>query len=45
MARIIQEKCAGCGICASVCPGGIEMINRKADIRNKKADCPAPHSE
>jgi ferredoxin len=39
MAKIIQEECVGCGVCANICPEGIEMINGKAKIKNENADC------
>jgi ferredoxin len=39
MARIDEARCAGCGICAGVCPEGIEMSGGKARIRNEKAAC------
>jgi ferredoxin len=34
-----KEKCAGCGICAGICPQGLEIIGGKARIRNKNAEC------
>jgi Fe-S-cluster-containing hydrogenase component 2 len=36
MAKIMQEECVGCGVCANICPDGIEMINGKAKIKNEK---------
>jgi len=39
MARIDETRCAGCGICAGVCPQGIEMKNGKAAIKDQKAVC------
>ncbi len=39
MVRIIQEECVGCGVCANICPDGIEMVNGKAKIKNEKAEC------
>ncbi|RLC38658.1 ferredoxin [Candidatus Falkowbacteria bacterium] len=37
--EIEKNKCIGCGVCASVCPEGIEMINGVATIKNADADC------
>ena len=37
--KIDQEKCLGCGICETICPEGIEMINGKAVIINNDAKC------
>jgi len=39
MARIDKERCAGCGICAGMCPDGIEMKGGKAVIKNERAGC------
>jgi len=39
MAKIIQEECVGCGVCANICPDGIEMVSGKAKIKNENADC------
>jgi len=38
-AKINENECTGCGICANICPEGIEMINRKAKIKNENAIC------
>ncbi len=38
-ARVDESKCIGCGICASICPEGIEMVNGKAKIKNENIDC------
>ena len=39
MPKIIKDKCVGCGICANICPEGIEMVNGKAKIKNENIDC------
>ncbi|ODS35473.1 hypothetical protein BEH94_06525 [Candidatus Altiarchaeales archaeon WOR_SM1_SCG] len=39
MPEIIEDKCVGCGICANICPEGIEMADEKARIKNENADC------
>ena len=39
MLRIDKEECVGCGICANICPQGIEMVGRKARIKDENADC------
>jgi ferredoxin len=39
MVRIIQEECVGCGVCAEICPEGIEMVNGKARIKNENSEC------
>jgi len=39
MAKIIENQCIGCGICANICPEGIEMVNGIAKIKNENADC------
>jgi ferredoxin len=39
MAKIIQEECVGCGVCANICPEGIEMVSGKAKIKDENADC------
>ncbi len=36
---IDRAKCLGCGVCASVCPNGIEMVEGKAKVVNQDADC------
>ncbi len=37
--RIDKNKCVGCGICANICPDGIEIINGKASIKDENASC------
>jgi len=37
--KINKDKCTGCGSCANICPEGIEMIDRKAEIKNENAGC------
>jgi len=39
MAKIDKEECIGCGACVSVCPNGFEIIDGKAEVRDKDADC------
>ena len=39
MPKIIKDKCVGCGICADICPEGIEIEEGKARIKNPNADC------
>ena len=39
MVDIIKNKCTGCGICANLCPEGIEMSEGKARIKNENVDC------
>ena len=38
-AKINENQCTGCGICANICPEGIEMVNRIAKIKDKDASC------
>jgi len=38
-AKINENQCTGCGICASVCPSGIEIVNGIAKIKDKDASC------
>jgi len=38
-AKIDIKRCTGCGICASLCPKGIEMIDGKAKIKDENTDC------
>jgi len=37
--KIDKNKCIGCGICADICPEGIEMVEGKAIIKDKKIKC------
>lgn len=37
--NIDENKCIGCGICASKCPEGIEIVNGKASIKDENAGC------
>jgi len=39
MAKINKDKCIGCAICANICPEGIEIVNGKAEIKDKNASC------
>jgi len=39
MAKINESQCIGCGICANICPEGIEMVGGIAKIKNENADC------
>jgi len=38
-ARIDKTKCVGCGICAGICPEGIEMVGEIAEIKDENAGC------
>jgi len=38
-AKIDENKCVGCGICANICPEGVEIINGKANIKDENANC------
>jgi len=37
--RVDENKCIGCGICANLCPKGIEMVNGRARIKNENVVC------
>jgi ferredoxin len=39
MTRIDDARCVGCGICAGICPEGIELKEGKASIKNGEAGC------
>jgi len=39
MIHISKNECVGCGICANICPEGIEMAGGKARIKNENAEC------
>ena len=38
-ASIDKNKCTGCGICIRECPNGIEIVDKKARIKDENADC------
>lgn len=38
-ARIEKENCIGCALCEGICPDGIKMTNRKAEIIDENVDC------
>jgi len=37
--KIIKENCVGCGVCESICPEGIKMVNGIAEIKDENAEC------
>ena len=39
MVKINEAGCAGCGLCASLCPQGFEMVDRIAKVRDASVDC------
>jgi len=39
MINIFKNKCVGCGICKTICPEGIEILNGTAEIKNENAGC------
>jgi len=39
MVKIDENRCIGCGICANICPEGMEVINGTAKIKNENAPC------
>jgi ferredoxin len=39
MVKINQNNCIGCGICANICPQGIEIVEGKARIKDENAEC------
>lgn len=36
--KVDEEKCVGCGACASICPDVFEMIDGKSKIKQNE-DC------
>ena len=39
MLHISKNKCVGCGICISICPEGVEILNGKAKIKIQNVNC------
>jgi len=39
MVKIDKNKCIGCGVCASICSDGFEMIDNKSHVKNPNASC------
>jgi len=39
MAKVDKNKCIGCGLCASVCSKGFELVDGKAKVKDSKAPC------
>jgi len=39
MVSINKDRCVGCGMCANICPEGIEMLGGKARIKDENAKC------
>lgn len=39
MPWVDENRCIGCGICANICPAGIEIVDGKAVIKNENTDC------
>jgi len=39
MLIISKNKCVGCGICVSVCPDGMEILDGIARVKYEEADC------
>ncbi len=39
MIKVNQDECIGCGICANLCPQGIEIVEGKARIIDEDAEC------
>jgi ferredoxin len=39
MKNVSKNKCVGCGICESICPEGMEVVDGIARVKYNKADC------
>ena len=39
MEAYVNDNCAGCSLCISLCPEGLKMVNGKAVVKNKEAKC------
>jgi ferredoxin len=40
MVKVIEEKCAGCGTCAAICPKAFKMNSKgKAEVISQDCDC------
>ncbi len=39
MPWVDEERCIGCGACASICPQGFEMEGGKAKVKDENASC------
>ncbi len=37
--KINEEKCIGCGVCASLCPKGIAILDGKAIVTDSNQEC------
>jgi len=37
--KIDKSLCIGCGICTNICPQGFVLSGRKAEIKDKNAEC------